>query len=157
VSSTLDWNTNFYETHPSTGKPTYPTLVAIGTRLSLQIPPVQFLTCQGVIRTYDFTISRGVIAPDGYERKVLLVNDQFPGPLIEANWGDTIQVTLHNNITNPPEGTALHWHGILQKGRPWQDGVPAVTQCPVPPGKTFTYQFVADLCMFQRSHTPRLP
>ncbi|KAK0387695.1 hypothetical protein NLU13_3940 [Sarocladium strictum] len=115
--SKLDWNTNFYETHPYTG----------------------------VIRSYDFTISRGVIAPDGYERDVLLVNDQFPGPLIEANWGDTIQVTLHNNITNPPEGTALHWHGILQKDRPWQDGVPSVTQCPVPPGKTFTYQFIADL------------
>ncbi|KAL2210051.1 laccase [Sarocladium strictum] len=99
----------------------------------------------GVIRHYDFTISRGVIAPDGYQRDVLLVNDQFPGPLIEANWGDTIQVTLRNNITEPEEGTALHWHGILQKDRPWQDGVPAVTQCPVAPGKKFTYSFVADL------------
>jgi hypothetical protein len=29
--------------------------------------------------------------------------------------GDTIQVTVHNQITGPEEGTALHWHGILQK------------------------------------------
>lgn len=29
--------------------------------------------------------------------------------------GDTIQVTVHNAITAPEEGTALHWHGILQK------------------------------------------
>lgn len=104
------------------------------------------LTHQGVIRSYDFTISRGLIAPDGYERDVLLVNGQYPGPLVEANWGDTIQVTLHNNITSPEEGTALHWHGILQKDHPWQDGVPAVTQCPVAPGKKFTYSFIADLC-----------
>lgn len=53
---------------------------------------------------------------------------------------------MTNNITGPEEGTALHWHGILQKGHPWQDGVPAVTQCPVAPGKSFTYSFTADLC-----------
>ncbi|ETS00495.1 laccase [Trichoderma reesei RUT C-30] len=99
----------------------------------------------GVLRSYDFTISRGVIAPDGYQRNVLLINGAFPGPLIEANWGDTIQVTLHNNITGPEEGTALHWHGFLQQGTPWEDGAPAVTQCPVAPGKSFTYQFVASL------------
>ncbi|KAL7800157.1 laccase [Trichoderma ceciliae] len=115
--STLDTNTNYYNTSPNTG----------------------------VIRSYDFTVSRGVIAPDGYQRNVLLVNGAFPGPMIEANWGDIIQVTLHNNITGPEEGTALHWHGFLQKGTPWEDGVPAVTQCPVPPGGSFTYQFGATL------------
>jgi hypothetical protein len=73
----------------------------------------------GVIRTYDFTISRGVIAPDGYQKNVLLVNGAFPGPQIEANWGDTIQVTVHNSITGPEEGTAIHWHGMLQKGTPY--------------------------------------
>lgn len=99
----------------------------------------------GVIRSYDFTVSRDYIAPDGYERSVLLINGGFPGPLIEANWGDTIQVTVHNNITEPDEGVALHWHGFLQKGMPWQDGVPGVTQCPIPPGKSFTYQFQADM------------
>lgn len=99
----------------------------------------------GVIRTYDFTIGEGSIAPDGYERPVLLINGAFPGPLIEANWGDTIQVTVHNNVTDPEEGVALHWHGLLQKGTPWEDGVPAVTQCPIAPGKSLTYQFLADL------------
>lgn len=99
----------------------------------------------GVIRSYDFTISRGVIAPDGYQKQVMLVNGAFPGPAIEANWGDTIQVTLHNNITGPEEGTALHWHGFLQRGTPWEDGVPAVTQCPVAPGKSFTYSFRPQL------------
>lgn len=98
-----------------------------------------------MIRTYDFTVSRGVIAPDGYQRNVLLVNGGFPGPTIEANWGDTIQVTLHNNITGPEEGTALHWHGFLQTATPWEDGVPGIDQCPVAPGKSYTYSFKAEM------------
>ena len=58
--------------------------------------------------------------------------------------GDTIQVKVRNNITGPEDGTALHWHGLLQKGTPWMDGVPGITQCPIAPGKTFTYTFIAD-------------
>lgn len=112
--STLNCTTNYYQTCPNTG----------------------------VIRSYDFTVSRGVISPDGYETPVLLVNGAFPGPTIEANWGDIIQVTVHNELD---EGTALHWHGFLQKGTPWEDGVPGVTQCPIPPGKSFTYQVQAEL------------
>jgi FtsP/CotA-like multicopper oxidase with cupredoxin domain len=38
----------------------------------------------------------------------------------------SIQVTVHNNITNPEEGTGLHWHGLLQRATPWYDGVPGV-------------------------------
>ncbi|MCJ1354255.1 MAG: hypothetical protein MMC33_004242 [Icmadophila ericetorum] len=99
----------------------------------------------GVIRPYDFTISRGYLAPDGVNKSVLLVNGQFPAPTIEVNWGDTIQVTVRNEITGPEEGVSLHWHGILQKLTPWYDGVPSVQQCPIAPGSTFTYSFLADL------------
>ncbi|KAL9569834.1 hypothetical protein ACKAV7_005897 [Fusarium commune] len=113
--STMNSQTNYYQDQPNTG----------------------------VIRRYDFTVSRGTIAPDGYELSTILVNGQFPAPLIEANWGDTIQVTVHNDMDD--EGVSLHWHGILQKGMPWEDGVPGVTQCPIPPKKSFTYQFLADL------------
>ena len=95
----------------------------------------------GIVRSYDFVIERGYKAPDGVNKSVILINGQFPGPMIEANWGDTIQVTVTNNIEN--EGTSLHWHGILQKETPWYDGVPSVQQCPIAPGKTFTYTFNA--------------
>jgi FtsP/CotA-like multicopper oxidase with cupredoxin domain len=70
-----------------------------------------------------------------------LVNNQFPGPTIEANWGDWIEVTVTNNI--PDEGTAIHWHGLLQKQTPYMDGIPGNNQCPIAPGKTFTYRFQA--------------
>lgn len=33
----------------------------------------------GVIRSYDFTIARGVVAPDGYEKESMLINGQYPG------------------------------------------------------------------------------
>ncbi|KAM0323702.1 hypothetical protein ACHAQA_008639 [Verticillium albo-atrum] len=111
----------------------------------------------GKTRYYDFELTRGIIAPDGYEREVLLVNGQFPGPTIHANWGDWIEVTVTNNISggdddeknsNRPlewEGSALHWHGFLQKGTVFQDGVPGVSQCPIAPGRTNTYRFQATL------------
>lgn len=97
------------------------------------------------MRTYDFVISRGVIAPDGYQRDVLLVNGAFPGPLIEANWGDKIVVNVFNNISSPEEGTSIHWHGFLHQGTPWDDGAPGVSQCPIAPGKSYTYEFKASL------------
>lgn len=33
----------------------------------------------GVVRSYDFTIARGVVAPDGYSKSLYLVNGQYPG------------------------------------------------------------------------------
>ncbi|KAL1306441.1 hypothetical protein AAFC00_005140 [Neodothiora populina] len=96
----------------------------------------------GIVRTYDWTVTKQDIAPDGVNVTGLLVNGQFPGPMIEANWGDTIRVTLHNELD---EGTALHWHGFLQKGTQSFDGVPGISLCPIAPGKSFTYTFTAEL------------
>ena len=41
----------------------------------------------GVTRYYDFVVTRSTsFRPDGVEKDVILINNQFPGPLIEANW-----------------------------------------------------------------------
>lgn len=98
-----------------------------------------------VTRYYDFTITRGSISADGVLRDVMLINNQFPGPAIEANWGDMIEITVHNNISYPLEGTAIHWHGFLQRGSNWYDGVPSVSQCPIAPYHSFTYRIPAQL------------
>ncbi|KAI8627907.1 multicopper oxidase [Xylariaceae sp. FL1651] len=117
-----------------------------GTETASGSDPYTQAPSTGITRKYDFNISRGLIAPDGYEKSVILVNGQFPGPMIEANWGDYIEVNVHNNILEEPqEGTAIHWHGFLQTRTPWEDGTPGVTQCPIPPGKNFTYKFRAEL------------
>lgn len=115
------------------------------TRAIVDPNPSELPPTTNEIQSYEFTIKRGFIAPDGVNKSVILINDQFPGPLIEANWGDTIQVTVHNQITGPEEGTGLHWHGLLQRETPWFDGVPSVGQCPIAPGKSLVYEFKADL------------
>ncbi|KAI1634742.1 multicopper oxidase-domain-containing protein [Biscogniauxia mediterranea] len=108
--------------------------------------PMRNNALDALTRRYEFNISRGVIAPDGYEKSVIFVNGQYPGPLIEANWGDYIEVTVHNHIEEgPAEGTTIHWHGFQQTGTPWMDGAPGVSQCPIAPGKSFTYKFRAEV------------
>ncbi|KAE9991663.1 hypothetical protein EG327_011206 [Venturia inaequalis] len=94
------------------------------------------------VRHYDLSVGYAVIAPDGVQKNGLVVNGGFPGPLIEANWGEWIEITVTNNL--PDEGTSLHWHGLLQEGTPWFDGVPSVSQAPIAPGESLTYKFRAD-------------
>ncbi|OCK98434.1 laccase-like multicopper oxidase [Cenococcum geophilum 1.58] len=96
-------------------------------------------TCKTV--TYTFDITNTTISPDGIERVALLVNGQMPGPAIEANWGDTIVVTVNNKLTN--NGTSIHFHGIRQNLTSEYDGVPSITQCPIAPGESMTYTWVA--------------
>lgn len=91
------------------------------------------------IRNYVFNVSRELGAPDGYEKSMILVNGQSPGPLIEANIGDTIRVVVNNQMS--AESTTIHWHGIDQRNTTWMDGVAGVSQCGIPPGESFTYEF----------------
>ncbi|KAI9708583.1 MAG: hypothetical protein M1820_003801 [Bogoriella megaspora] len=99
-------------------------------------------TCKTV--EYDLVVTESTASPDGIERYALLINGQFPGPLIEANWGDTIVVHLTNNIpADLNNGTSLHFHGIRQNYTNEMDGVPAITQCPLAPGESMTYTFEA--------------
>jgi len=77
----------------------------------------------------------------GVSRKVLAINGRFPGPLIRANRGDRLLVYVNNQMVN---GTAIHWHGIFQNGTNWVDGTSGITQCPIPPGGSFLYNFTVD-------------
>ncbi|KAF3760530.1 hypothetical protein M406DRAFT_268538 [Cryphonectria parasitica EP155] len=92
--------------------------------------------------TFDWTIDWVTAAPDGYSRPVIGINRQWPCPIIQANQGDTIIVNIQNNLGN--ETTGLHFHGIRQYGTPEMDGPIAASQCSVPPGSSFTYQFQVD-------------
>merc|ERR1712093_269443 len=83
----------------------------------------------------------GTRAPDGVSREVYLINGQQPGPLIEVDEGDELEVFVKNAL--PVEST-IHWHGLLQRGTPQMDGVPGVTQFPITPGGNFTYRFSVE-------------
>lgn len=53
----------------------------------------------GKTRYYDLTFTNGTGSPDGGpSRPLFLINNQFPGPTIYADWGDTVQVTVHNKL-----------------------------------------------------------
>jgi FtsP/CotA-like multicopper oxidase with cupredoxin domain len=71
----------------------------------------------------------------GMKTKAWAYNGQVPGPLIEANVGDTLIVHLTNNL---PEGTSIHWHGVELPAE--MDGS-HLSQLEVPPGETYTYKY----------------
>ncbi|KAF2231192.1 multicopper oxidase [Viridothelium virens] len=92
-------------------------------------------------RVYNWTIQDIEKNPDGVYRPMMLVNGQFPGPLIECNEGDTIVVNVDNQAAN---ATSIHWHGLYQNGTNWMDGTVGITQCPIAPNTRFTYDFKVD-------------
>ncbi len=63
-------------------------------------------------------------------------NGQVPGPQIRVKEGDRVRVILHNELA---ESTAVHFHGLELPND--MDGVPFITQPPVKPGQSFTYDF----------------
>ena len=77
----------------------------------------------------------------GRRVKAWTYDGKLPGAEIRAAEGERLRVTLKNNL---PEGTSIHWHGIQQKGSNNMDGVPGLTQPPIPQGAAFVYDFVAD-------------
>ena len=71
------------------------------------------------------------------------LNGGVPGPLIEAEVGDTLRARLTNNL---PQPTTIHWHGLRVPAE--MDGTEAV-QPPVQPGESFEYVFtVPDAATF---------
>ena len=92
-------------------------------------------------REYTWIISDHTLNPDGVYRPMILINDTFPGPLIECNEGDELVVHIHNRATN---ATSIHWHGLYQNGTNWMDGTVGITQCPIAPNHSFTYRFNAS-------------
>ena len=93
--------------------------------------------------TYNWDITWVTANPDGqFARPVIGVNNAWPCPTINVTVGDTVTVTINNKLGN--ETTGLHFHGIDQIGTPEMDGPSGVTQCPVPPGSSMTYQFVVS-------------
>jgi len=64
-------------------------------------------------------------------------NGQYPGPLLRVAQNTRIVVRFTNSIDLP---STIHWHGLRLENR--FDGVPDVTQPPVPPGGEFIYEIV---------------
>ena len=77
-------------------------------------------------------------------------NAQWPGPTIRVTEGDRVRAIFTNNLK---ETTGVHFHGV-QFTDFFQDGVPFVTQKPITPGASYTYEFTANTSgsMMYHSH-----
>ncbi|KAK9349640.1 Cupredoxin [Lipomyces doorenjongii] len=93
------------------------------------------------VHDLNWRVKNETRAPDGVAREMVLVNGQFPGPVIRAKKGDTLRVHVQNDLPIFNQSTSVHFHGLYQRGTNVMDGVPGVTQCGIPPGSHLTYVF----------------
>lgn len=92
---------------------------------------------------HDWSISWVTANPDGaYDRPTIGVNGQWPLPLIQVSVGDRLILNVRNDLGDA--NTSIHFHGLFQNGTNFMDGAVGVTQCPVPPGSSFTYDIKFD-------------
>ncbi len=93
----------------------------------------------GDTKVFEVTCTEGPweVQP-GQSVNAMLYNGRVPGPVIRVTQGDNVRVIVTNQMT---QSTAIHWHGVRVPNS--QDGVPFITQPPIKPGATFTYEFVA--------------
>jgi len=91
----------------------------------------------GGVKVYEITASvvQWETAP-GQKVEAWTYNEQVPGPVIRVKEGDKVRMILHNKL---PESTAVHFHGLELPNN--MDGVPFITQPPIKPGESFTYEF----------------
>ena len=91
----------------------------------------------GGVKVYEVTASQmqWETAP-GQKVEAWAYNEQVPGPQIRVREGDRVRVILHNKLS---ESTVIHFHGLELPNA--MDGVPFITQPPVKPGESFTYEF----------------
>ena len=105
---------------------------------------------EGGVKVYDLTVSviEWNILP--YERVMAYaVNQQVPGPRIRFTQGDRVRFNVTNRL---PESTTIHWHGLVVPNE--MDGPAEITQDPIPPGGSFTYEFTVEQAgsFFYHSH-----
>ncbi|RWG79836.1 DUF4396 domain-containing protein [Mesorhizobium sp.] len=65
-------------------------------------------------------------------------NGQIPGPRIHIRQGDRVRIDVTNGL---PEETTVHWHGLILPNQ--MDGPAEITQAPIEPGQTYSYEFSA--------------
>jgi FtsP/CotA-like multicopper oxidase with cupredoxin domain len=103
------------------------------------------------VKTYrlEASVVRWSILPD-VAVTAYAFNGQVPGPRIRITQGDRIRVIVTNRL---PEPTTAHWHGLVVPNA--MDGPAEVTQPPIAPGASFTYEFTVSQAgtFFYHSHT----
>ncbi|MBI2755920.1 MAG: copper oxidase [Chloroflexi bacterium] len=92
------------------------------------------------VKVFDLETSliRWNILPD-VQVAAYAFNRQVPGPRIVITQGDRVRINVRNNLPDP---TSVHWHGLILPNE--MDGAADVTQPPIQPGESFTYEFTVQ-------------
>ncbi len=81
--------------------------------------------------------TRARLAGEGHpETDVWAYNRTIPGPTVRLRQGEPARIIVENQLE---QDTTVHWHGIRLPNA--MDGVPGLTQPPIKPSETFTYEF----------------
>lgn len=113
------------------------TTAELAKDLKLLLHPEDHVSRGPGIRRFLWNITKAWIAPNGVLKDVFLVNDQFPGPTVEARSGDTLEIEVLNFSQ---EEVSFHWHGLHMRGANHMDGPVGITQCAIKPGGNLTYR-----------------
>ena len=94
---------------------------------------------EGGVKVFDLKTSviRWTILP-GVTVDAYAYNSQIPGPRIHIRQGDHVRINVTNGLR---EETTVHWHGLILPNQ--MDGPAEITQRPIMPGETYTYEFTA--------------
>ena len=94
------------------------------------------LTASGAVREYHLNIARQDVTIQDKTGVGMTINGAIPGPTLRFQEGDLARIQVTNML---PVSSSIHWHGLLVP--PDMDGVPFITQMPIAPGNTHTYEF----------------
>ncbi|XP_015111395.1 laccase-4 [Diachasma alloeum] len=114
-------------------------------RVKLTLEPFHSLSkaCGNCLVNETSCLSKHCVSVDGHRRGILTANRQLPGPSIQVCENDILVVDIVNRL--PGRAATMHWRGQNQVETPSMDGVPLVTQCPIPSYTTFQYKFRASV------------
>jgi FtsP/CotA-like multicopper oxidase with cupredoxin domain len=59
-------------------------------------------------RHFNLELTWKVGSPDGFEREMIFINNQYPGPALELTQGEWAEITVVNKL---PFNTTIHYHG----------------------------------------------
>ncbi len=88
------------------------------------------------VREVTLTAAPATIDLAGRAVTAWAYNHTVPGPVLRVRVGEVLRARLDNRL---PEPTTIHWHGVVVRND--MDGVPGITQPPIPPGGRFVYEF----------------
>jgi FtsP/CotA-like multicopper oxidase with cupredoxin domain len=111
-------------------------LILPDSPLVAEVDQARFTT--GQVREHAITLAAGKVDLGGPVVHTWSYGGTVPGPVIRVNKGDIVRATFTSNITQP---TSVHWHGVALRND--MDGT-LVTQQPIAPGASFTYEFKAS-------------